>query len=1536
MSFSFNRNNESRIIKKTLTNNIPASITNSSSLGSSNVTGLINLTSTNISTNNFTLNGIPITASATELNKLTGTTAVTSDFNKLASVTASADELNYNDITTVGTAEANKTLVVDSNKDITSIRNITSTGLTTTNLTLGATAVTASADELNKLTGTNAVTSDFNKIASVTASADELNKLTGTTAVTSDFNKLASVTASAAELNYNDITTVGTAEANKTLVVDSNKDITSIRNITSTCLTTTNLILGTTAVTASADELNKLTGATAVTSDFNKLASVTASAAELNKLTGTTAVTSDFNKLASVTASAAELNKLTGTTAVTSDFNKLASVTASATELNKLTGTTAVTSDFNKLATVTASADELNKLTGTTAVTSDFNKLASVTASADELNTLTGISIGTASANKALIVDTNKDLTGIRNLSITGDLNIAGTTTTINSTQVNIKDNILQLNSGPSGIYDSGLIIQRYQTNNDNNIGDIINDSVKENYTASSVTINTIVLPSNANSNNNYYNGWWIKINSASTGTNQTRQVLSYNGSSKTLTLTNNFTTLPTGTISVNLYNKTFSNFIWQENNKRFITSYTAQDISGTLTILDYADLSTNNLSILSTADSQSSSIGGSLTVSGGASIAKKLYIGTDLLIGGNITLNNTLITATAADINKLAGTTAVTSDFNKLATITATATEINKLAGTTAVTADFNKLASITATAADINKLATVTATAAELNYNDITTAGTAEANKALILNVNKDITSIRNITATGLTITNLTLGSTAITATGTELNKLAGTTAVTADFNKLATVTASAAELNYNDITTIGTAEASKALILDVNKDITSIRNITATGLTITNLTLGSTVITATGTELNKLAGTTAVTADFNKLASITATAADINKLATVTASAAELNYNDITSTGTAEANKALILNVNKDITSIRNITATGLTITNLTLGSTAITATGTELNYNDITTIGTAEASKALILDVNKDITGIGSLGLTNIFNLTNANASFRVLTFSDNVVYLQAGLNTNTDSAADIFIGNYNVATSASTRKIMIKSNGRVGIGLISPSYALDVSGDINLSGNYRSGGSIISVSSISGVTNGIAEASKALIVNSSRDISNINILGSTLGRFNTANSNAIISAIGSGSYLDGSYNRVLRCSGANASPVNIEIQCNSGSSTTTTNAGWIGTVSNNDLRLGANSTTNLIITNTGNVGINNNIPSYRLDVSGTINSNSNIRTTSAGTGFIHSEGSISLVSWINSSSLSTAFFGTSSNHSLNFQTNNADRMCISNTGFVGIGVFPNYPLHVSGSANYSGGFAFYAGSGSGTNTGTATNNTNTTIYASGRMVAVEFNAFSDNRIKKNISDINDISALNTLRLIQPKQYNYIDTLNKTSNPVLGFIAQQVSEVLDYSVNIITDYIPNIFQTSIKSLSENNDTILSFNNSINYDSNGTGKVKLINENDKIIYVTIKNKINNYSFSINETLDNIEYFIYGEEVNNYHSLNKDSIFTITTAAVQEIDRIVIEQKNKITTLENENQQLKDQIQNILIRLQNLENNN
>jgi hypothetical protein len=154
------------------------------------------------------------------------------------------------------------------------------------------------------------------------------------------------------------------------------------------------------------------------------------------------------------------------------------------------------------------------------------------------------------------------------------------------------------------------------------------------------------------------------------------------------------------------------------------------------------------------------------------------------------------------------------------------------------------------------------------------------------------------------------------------------------------------------------------------------------------------------------------------------------------------------------------------------------------------------------------------------------------------------------------------------------------------------------------------------------------------------------------------------------------------------------------------------------------------------------------------------------------------------------------------------------------MNLNSSGQLGIGITsPTYPLHVASTgASYNGGFAFYSFNGSSTSTGVASNPSGVMIYSSDRVMGSQFNAFSDSRIKKNILDVDDLSALNTLRLIQPKKYNYIDTRNKTTEPVWGFIAQQVRSVLEHSTTLIKDFIPNIFQLAIKSINENNEYIL----------------------------------------------------------------------------------------------------------------------
>ena len=61
-----------------------------------------------------------------------------------------------------------------------------------------------------------------------------------------------------------------------------------------------------------------------------------------------------------------------------------------------------------------------------------------------QLNVLADATVGSGVAFKAVVLDTNKDFSGIRNLSLTGDLTVAGTTTTVNSTTVSVADGMFK------------------------------------------------------------------------------------------------------------------------------------------------------------------------------------------------------------------------------------------------------------------------------------------------------------------------------------------------------------------------------------------------------------------------------------------------------------------------------------------------------------------------------------------------------------------------------------------------------------------------------------------------------------------------------------------------------------------------------------------------------------------------------------------------------------------------------------------------------------------------------------------------------------------------------------------------------------------------------------------------------------------------------------------------------------------------------------------------------------------------------------
>ena len=223
-----------------------------------------------------------------------------------------------------------------------------------------------------------------------------------------------------------------------------------------------------------------------------------------------------------------------------------------------------------------------------------------------------------------------------------------------------------------------------------------------------------------------------------------------------------------------------------------------------------------------------------------------------------------------------------------------------------------------------------------------------------------------------------------------------LAGTTVYSALNDGTTTLTSTAAELNYLDITTLGTSQASKAVTVDSSGDLlvpdsdkfkfgdggdleiyhdgthsyisdVGTGNLNLTGASVHILGTGETMATFVddgavtlyhngSAKIATESGGIAVTGDIDvsgdvdvdgtletdalSIASttVTSTAAELNILDGVTSTAAELNLVDGITAGTVAASKAVIVDSNKDITGYRNLTSTGTitATTNVTVSS------------------------------------------------------------------------------------------------------------------------------------------------------------------------------------------------------------------------------------------------------------------------------------------------------------------------------------------------------------------------------------------------------------------------------------------------------------------------------------------------------------------------------------------------------------------------------------------------------------------------
>jgi hypothetical protein len=219
--------------------------------------------------------------------------------------------------------------------------------------------------------------------------------------------------------------------------------------------------------------------------------------------------------------------------------------------------------------------------------------------------------------------------------------------------------------------------------------------------------------------------------------------------------------------------------------------------------------------------------------------------------------------------------------------------------------------------------------------------------------------------------------------------------------------------------------------------------------------------------------------------------------------------------------------------------------------------------------------------------------------------------------------------------------------------------------------------------------------------------------------------------------------------------------------------------------------------------------------------------------------------------------------------------------------------------------------------------------------------------------SDMRIKQNIVTADTATALNQINALRLARYDYVDkNAMANENTVYGVIAQEVQEVLPEAVRLMTNIIPNVMQTSksytVESVQYKDPEPSTSNNETTVESPPTTEespefehcvcvvemdqphgftegvtVRIVNDwtvdgvdNEIAIEVPVQ-VIDEHSFrftTTNKTFTELSsVFVYGNQVDDFHAVDKSKIFMPLIGAVQELTKKNDEKTTRINALES-----------------------
>jgi hypothetical protein len=352
---------------------------------------------------------------------------------------------------------------------------------------------------------------------------------------------------------------------------------------------------------------------------------------------------------------------------------------------------------------------------------------------------------------------------------------------------------------------------------------------------------------------------------------------------------------------------------------------------------------------------------------------------------------------------------------------------------------------------------------------------------------------------------------------------------------------------EVAYLSGSVPGTAAVSKAVVLDETGSIIGLNSISATSISGTLQTAAQPNVTSVGTlsSLNVTNGITATALTGTLQTAAQPNVTSVGNLPTVSIAGFiignEASYLSGCIAGTAVASKVVVLGSTGNVDGITSLTATTLTGTlqtasqpnitsvgNLPTVSIAGSAIGNEASYLSGSVAGTALASKAMVLDSSKSISGITSLSATNITGtlLSAAQPNVTSVGTLTGVTISGSAAITSTSDATGSSSGALVIAGGVGISKRLYVGTGIYGtistpaqpsITSLGSLTGLAVNGTVNVTGSILINGVPVTAGTgtitpppdyVLSITPGTATNSKALVLNSAGSVSGISSLSAT--------------------------------------------------------------------------------------------------------------------------------------------------------------------------------------------------------------------------------------------------------------------------------------------------------------------------------------------------------------------------------------------------------------------------------------------